>query len=129
MQSVPQSVFVSHTYFSPPLLMLAAPRIAGLLPANVPARAESPVFRVGLAPGQELSLKKNTQDTQLSAHRLFRTPDEMDADLYAIMERAQARYQALCDNYERQQQALRERWQKRAQQDRQDWLARAERGL
>ncbi len=117
MQIVPQSAPASYSHFPPPLLMLAAPRIAGLLPAQVPG-AEPPVFRTGLAPGQELLLKKNSQDTGLQTHRLFRTPDEMDADLYAIFEQAQARYVALCDDVERQRQAVRERWQQRAQAER-----------
>ncbi len=63
MQIVPQSAPFSYSPFSvSPFLLLPAPRIAGLLPARVPERpAQSPqvpIFRAGLAPGQELIPKR-----------------------------------------------------------------------
>ncbi len=47
MRIVPQSVSVSHSYFpAQTLLMLAAPQIAGLLPARVPLAAPDPFIYV-----------------------------------------------------------------------------------
>ncbi len=102
MQIVSQFAPVSHTHF-PPMLMLSAPRIAGLLPANVPNRpvsTEPRTFRVGLAPGQELFLTQNTEETQLDILQTFRTPDELDANLQAYMEGAQARYLETLEKYQ-----------------------------
>ncbi len=46
MRSISQPAPISHTLFPPPLLMLCAPRIAGLLPARVPEPEAPPDLKM-----------------------------------------------------------------------------------
>jgi hypothetical protein len=67
---VSQSASFSH---SPPLLLLPAPKIAGLLPATVPP---TPVYTI-LRPGED--------DEPIGYD--FPTPEEFDLDIYQTFAR------------------------------------------
>ncbi len=92
---VSQSTSLSYSA-SPSLLMLCAPRIAGLLPARIPERpapsAQTPIFRTGLTPGGELLPKKSWRD-------LPRLPsiEEMDAEIDAYVQASRAEFMAVVE--------------------------------